>query len=90
MEGAGGFSFYLQADSLEKGGFFNSLSFLLAVSWGVHESLVCQRWRSAIWEGGRPTHALEPDAACYIGLEDPQWLIEGLEKWQFTRSNKLF
>ncbi|MCB0612743.1 MAG: PLP-dependent transferase, partial [Phaeodactylibacter sp.] len=83
MEGAGGlFSFYLQADSLEKAeAFFNHLDrFLLAVSWGGHESLVLPAVAFYnIPGGGAPTMPWNL-VRLYIGLEDPQWLIEGLER----------
>lgn len=83
MQGAGGlFSFYLKAESLHQAeAFFENLQgrFLLAVSWGGHESLVLP---SAAFYGipGRenPAHPWNL-VRLYIGLEDPQWLIEGLE-----------
>lgn len=83
MKGAGGmFSMYLKADSLEKAeAFFNHLErFLLAVSWGGHESLVLP---SAAFYNipGKPEPLLPFNLVrLYIGLEDPQWLIEGLER----------
>lgn len=83
MQGAGGlFSFYLKAESLEKAeAFYNHLErFLLAVSWGGHESLVLP---SAAFYNipGKPQPLLPYNLVrLYIGLEDPQWLIEGLEK----------
>ncbi len=83
MQGAGGlFSFYLKAESLEKAeAFYNNLErFLLAVSWGGHESLVLP---SAAFYNipGKPQPLLPYNLArLYVGLEDPQWLIEGLEK----------
>lgn len=83
MRGAGGlFSFYLKTDSQSKAElFFHSLKrFLLAVSWGGHESLVMPM--VAFYDvKGRP----KPDAPInmvriYIGLEDPEWLIEDLSQ----------
>ncbi|MCB0587598.1 MAG: PLP-dependent transferase [Phaeodactylibacter sp.] len=83
MEGAGGlFSIYLKADSLEKAeAFYNNLEhFLLAVSWGGHESLVLP---SAAFYNipGKADPAMPWNLVrLYIGLEDPDWLLEGLEK----------
>lgn len=83
MQGAGGmFSIYLKADSLEKAeAFYNGLErFLLAVSWGGHESLALP---SAAFYNipGKPAPLLPYNLVrLYIGLEDPQWLIEGLER----------
>jgi len=83
MQGAGGmFSIYLKADSLEKAEtFYNGLErFLLAVSWGGHESLALP---SAAFYNipGKPAPLLPYNLVrLYIGLEDPQWLIEGLER----------
>ncbi len=83
MNGAGGlFSVYLKADSIEKvEAFFHRLErFLLAVSWGGHESLVLP---SAGFYNipGRPDSPVPWNLLrFYIGLEDPDWLIEDLEQ----------
>lgn len=83
MRGAGGlFSVYLKADSIEKvEAFFHRLErFLLAVSWGGHESLVLP---SAGFYNipGRPDSPVPWNLLrFYIGLEDPDWLIEDLEQ----------
>jgi cystathionine beta-lyase len=84
MQGTGGlFSFYLKAENLHQAeAFFKNLQgrFLLAVSWGGHESLVLP---SAAFYGipGRenPAHPWNL-VRLYIGLEDPQWLLEGLQQ----------
>lgn len=83
MLGAGGLlSIYLKADSIEKvEAFFHRLQrFLLAVSWGGHESLVLP---SAGFYNipGRPDSTTPWNLLrFYIGLEDPDWLIEDLEQ----------
>ncbi len=83
MKGAGGlFSVYLKADNIEKvEAFIGRLRhFLMAVSWGGHESL-------ALPMAGFYSIPGRPDSSqpwnlvrFYIGLEDPQWLIEDLEQ----------
>lgn len=83
MRGAGGlFSFYLKADAIEKAeAFFERLQhFLLAVSWGGHESLILPA--AAFYKiPGRKDSSLPWNLVrLYIGLEDPEWLIEDLGK----------
>lgn len=83
MNGTGGlFSFYLDADTFGQAErFFKGLErFLLAVSWGGHESLVMP---GTAFYGvpGRTDSTLPWNLVrLYIGLEDPEWLWEGLEK----------
>jgi cystathionine beta-lyase len=83
MTGAGGlFSVYLKTETLaEAEAFFHRLKrFLLAVSWGGHESLVMP---SAAFYNipGRPDTTVPFNLVrFYIGLEDPEWLIEDLEQ----------
>ena len=82
MSGAGGlFSAYFRAQNIEQmENFFHSLRcFLLAVSWGGHESLVLPT--AAFYKiPGRPDSALPWNLVrFYIGLEDPDWLWEDLE-----------
>lgn len=83
MTGCGGlFSAYLKAEALEQAeAFFGRLRrFLLAVSWGGHESLVMP---SAAFYNipGRENSPLPFNLVrFYIGLEDPEWLIEDLEQ----------
>ncbi len=83
MEGAGGlFSLYLKADTLEKAeAFFHRLKrFSLAVSWGGHESLVlpfCGFYNISGKEDSTLPFNL---VRFYIGLEDPDWLIEDLKQ----------
>ncbi len=83
MTGTGGlFSIYLKTNQLEKAeAFFHRLKrFLLAVSWGGHESLVlpfCAFYNIP----GRETPTIPFNLVrIYIGLEDPDWLIEDLEQ----------
>ncbi len=83
MRGAGGLlSVYLKANSLEQAeAFFHQLQrFLLAVSWGGYESLVLPT--AAFYKiPGRPDSPLPWNLVrFYIGLEDPDWLIEDLEQ----------
>ncbi|HMQ46282.1 MAG TPA: aminotransferase class I/II-fold pyridoxal phosphate-dependent enzyme [Saprospiraceae bacterium] len=82
MSGAGGlFSCYLRTDHISKvEAFFERLQrFLLAVSWGGHESLIIPM--AAFHIPGKPTPSLPWNfVRFYIGLEDPDWLIEDLEQ----------
>jgi cystathionine beta-lyase len=81
MTGCGGLiTTYLKTDSIEKiEAFFNRLQrFLFAVSWGGHESLVMPM--AAFYKIiGRETPAYPFTLVrFYIGLEDPDWLMEDL------------
>lgn len=72
----------LRTNSLEKIEMFcNSLRhFLMAVSWGGHESLVfpvCSSARKEEFDAGIPKHRF---ARFYVGLENPQMLIRDLEQ----------
>ncbi len=83
MSGCGGlFSVMVNTDDIKKvEAFFHRLKrFLLAVSWGGHESLVLP-FAAFHEEGADPTH-LKPWQLVrfYIGLEDADWLIEDLRK----------
>lgn len=81
MKGAGGlFSIHLDIEHLEQAdAFFNRLNrFAMAVSWGGHESLVMP---SAVFYNitGRANSTLPFTLfRFYVGLEDPNWLIEDL------------
>lgn len=83
MTGAGGlFSVYLKAKSLAKmEAFIHSLQrFLIAVSWGGHESLIMP---VAGFYGidGREDSELPWNLVRFsIGLEDPGWLIEDIDQ----------
>ncbi len=83
MRGAGGlFSMKLKVDKIELAEkFFHTLErFLLAVSWGGHESLVipfCGFYNILGQEDSSLPFNL---FRFYIGLEDPEWLIEDLER----------
>jgi cystathionine beta-lyase/cystathionine gamma-synthase len=81
MRGAGGlFSFYLKAPDIEAvERFFHRLErFLLAVSWGGHESLILPM--AGFYKiPGKPDSSRPWNLVrCYIGLEDPDWLVEDL------------
>ncbi len=83
MRGAGGlFSVYLKAESIERvEDFFHRLErFLLAVSWGGHESLVLPM--AGFYKiPGRPDSSKPWNLLrFYIGLEDAEWLMEDLER----------
>lgn len=83
MRGAGGlFSFYLKADRIEQAEVFieQLQHFLLAVSWGGHESLILPS--AAFYKiPGRPDSTQPWNLVrLYIGLEDAQWLISALDK----------
>ena len=83
MRGCGGlFSMYLKTDSIEKAElFFHSLKrFLLAVSWGGHESLVLPFCGFYNIPGKDDTTHPFNLVRFYIGLEDPDWLIQDLEQ----------
>ncbi len=81
MSGSGGlFSFLLDVNTLEDAErFFTKLKrFLLAVSWGGYESLILPS--AAFYRiPGKPDPPLPFQLVrIYVGLEDPQWLIEDL------------
>ena len=82
MKGCGGlFTVFLKAESRQKvEDFFHQLKrFLLAVSWGGHESLVLPLAAFYNMPGREDTTAPWNMVRFYIGLEDPDWLIEDLE-----------
>ncbi len=80
--GGGLFSVQFKTDSLEKmEAFVHRLErFLMAVSWGGHESLIIPT--VGFYNiPGRPDPALPWSfVRFYIGLEDPEWLWEDLER----------
>lgn len=83
MTGAGGlFSVYLKAGNIERVEAFTGRlrRFLMAVSWGGHESLALPM--AGFYNiPGRPDSSQPWNLVrFYIGLEDPQWLIEDLEQ----------
>ena len=83
MKGAGGlFTFYLKANCKEDvNRMVDKLDhFLLAVSWGGHESLVLPFSIFHDVDGkGNPIHPFNL-VRLYVGLEDPSYLIEDLSK----------
>jgi len=83
MKGCGGlFSVLVKTDKIENmRQFADKLErFLMAVSWGGHESLVIPM--AAFFNiPGRENPSLPWNLVrFYIGLEDPDWLWEDLEK----------
>lgn len=83
MTGAGDlFSFYLEAKTFrEAERFFEGLErFALAASWGGHESLVLPAVAFYGISGRKDPPLPWNLVRLYVGLEDPSWLIEGLEK----------
>ncbi|MBS7564821.1 aminotransferase class I/II-fold pyridoxal phosphate-dependent enzyme [Mucilaginibacter sp. Bleaf8] len=83
MQGCGGlFSFSLKNSSAEKiEAFCNSLQhFLIAVSWGGHESLVCPAIASIPANEYNADNEQHQYIRVYIGLEDPAYLMRDLEQ----------
>lgn len=83
MKKCGGlFSFYLKAEAIEDvERFFHKLQrFLLAVSWGGHESLLLPYCAFYGIPGREDTTVPWNMIRIYIGLEDPEWLWEDLEQ----------
>lgn len=81
MDGAGGlFSFHLNVETLAQAeDFFHALNhFSLAVSWGGHESLVMPTAGFYKIKGREDSPIPFTLVRLYIGLEDPQWLINDL------------
>lgn len=81
MKGASGLiSFYIKADNIEIiEKFCNSLkTFRMAVSWGGHESLIipkCAGLKKEDFDPKNPNHRL---IRLYVGLEEPNFLIQDL------------
>lgn len=83
MKGACGLiSFYMKAQHIEEiEKFCNNLkTFRMAVSWGGHESLIipkCSGIVAADFDATNPTHRM---LRLYVGLEDPEYLINDLKQ----------
>ncbi|MCU0397262.1 MAG: aminotransferase class I/II-fold pyridoxal phosphate-dependent enzyme [Cyclobacteriaceae bacterium] len=83
MKDAGGlFSIVLKVKTLKEVELFcNSLKhFLMAVSWGGHESLVIPSAVGIKPEEFDPTNERHRLVRLYVGLEDPDYLIEDLKQ----------
>jgi cystathionine beta-lyase/cystathionine gamma-synthase len=83
MSGAGGlFSFTLKANSAEEiERFCNSLKhILMAVSWGGYESLIIPGIASINKKDFDSNNPIHRRIRMYVGLEDPDYLIEDLKK----------
>ena len=82
MSGSGGlFSFILKADSVEEiERFCDSLKhIIMAVSWGGHESLIIPGIATMPKEDFDANNKLHRRIRLYIGLEDPDLIIEDLK-----------
>ena len=83
MSGAGGlFSIHLKVDRIEQAEQFSDAleRFLMAVSWGGHESLALPAVGFYKIAGREDSSVPFSLVRFYIGLEDPDWLIEDLEQ----------
>ena len=83
MSGCGGlFSIETTAETLEEAeAFFYRLKrFTFAVSWGGHESLIFPTCSLYGIEGKKNPPLPFSFCRFYVGLEDPEWLIEDLEQ----------
>jgi cystathionine beta-lyase len=83
MRGAGGlFSFYLKAERIAQAETFihQIKRFLMAVSWGGHESLILPTVAFYNIPGREDSPLPWNLIRLYVGLEDPNWLIEDLEQ----------
>lgn len=83
MKGAGGlFSIHLDVDAIEKvEAFVHALKyFTMAVSWGGHESLALPAAGFYKIKGREDSSVPFTLIRFYIGLEDPEYLIEDLEQ----------
>jgi cystathionine beta-lyase/cystathionine gamma-synthase len=83
MQGCGGlFSFTLKNSSFKKmETFCNHLQHvLLAVSWGGHESLILPSIASLTAHEYSVTNNRHQLIRMYVGLEDPQYLINDLQQ----------
>jgi cystathionine beta-lyase/cystathionine gamma-synthase len=83
MKGAGGlFSVLFKTTEMKNvENFFHRLNrFLFAVSWGGHESLIMPFCAFHNIPGRKNSPYPWNLVRFYIGLEDPEWLMEDLEK----------
>lgn len=83
MKGAGGlFSFILKAKTIKEiENFCESLQhILMAVSWGGHESLIIPGCASIEKGDFDPENKIHRRLRMYVGLEDPEYIIEDLER----------
>ncbi|MGN6195793.1 MAG: trans-sulfuration enzyme family protein [Ginsengibacter sp.] len=83
MQGSGGlFSFYLKTNSIKKIEAFceNLQHIIMAVSWGGYESLIMPGCASVKEEDFDSNKKEQRQLRMYVGLEDPQYIIEDLER----------
>jgi cystathionine beta-lyase/cystathionine gamma-synthase len=92
MEGACGlFSFTLKATKIDEiEAFCDSLQhILMAVSWGGHESLIIPGCASITEEEFDPGNREHRRIRMYVGLEDPEYIMEDLERGLNGMENKV-
>jgi cystathionine beta-lyase/cystathionine gamma-synthase len=83
MQGSGGlFSFYLKTNSIKKIEAFceNLQHIIMAVSWGGYESLIMPGCASVKEEDFDANKKEQRQLRMYVGLEDPEYIIEDLER----------
>lgn len=83
MQGAGGlFSFILKAKSISQIENFceNLQHILMAVSWGGYESLIIPECASIKTDAFDPQNTTHRRLRMYVGLEEPEYIIEDLER----------
>jgi len=83
MRGACGlFSFYIKTDSIKEVEAFceNLQHIIMAVSWGGYESLIIPGCASVKEEDFNPNDRNQRRVRMYVGLEDPQYIIDDLQR----------
>ena len=83
MRGACGlFSFYIKTDSIKEVEAFceNLQHIVMAVSWGGYESLIIPGCASVKEEDFNPNDRNQRRVRMYVGLEDPQYIIDDLQR----------
>jgi len=83
MRGACGlFSFYIKTDSIKEVEAFceNLQHIIMAVSWGGYESLIIPGCASVKEEDFNPNDRNQRRVRMYMGLEDPQYIIDDLQR----------
>ena len=88
-EACGLFSFYIKTDSInEIETFCESLQhILMAVSWGGYESLIIPGCASVKEEDFNSNDPDQRRLRMYVGLEDPQYIIDDLERGFLNMQN---
>ncbi|MDE3185476.1 MAG: PLP-dependent transferase [Bacteroidota bacterium] len=88
-EACGLFSFYIKTDSIKEiETFCESLQhILMAVSWGGYESLIIPGCASVKEEDFNSNDPDQRRLRMYVGLEDPQYIIDDLERGFLNMQN---